>query len=79
MQQVVQDLSSQQLTGKCNKIQDIKALRDKSILITNLQEHIPIFNQIRHIHTIGNKLVILPTNPPTPYDIGGIVKSPFIS
>ena len=43
----------------------------------NIQENRSIFNQIRHIQTIGNKLISLPANPPIPDHIGDVVKSPL--
>ena len=78
-QQVLESISSQQLTGKCNRVHIITSRRENDIIITNLQENICIFNQIRHIKAIGNKLISLPTKPPTPDNIGDVVNSPLIS
>ena len=69
----MEDISSQQLTSKCNRDQVIPARRDKNILRTNLQLNRSIFNQIWNIQVIGNKLVILPTKPPKTDPIGGVV------
>ena len=44
----------------------------------NLQENKPIFNQIRKIQEIGNKLTSLPTKHPTPDHIEDVVKSTII-
>ena len=67
--QVQEAISSQQLTGKLNRLHSITARRDKYIIRTNIQENICIFNQIRHIQAIGEKLVSIPTEPPTPNHI----------
>ena len=34
---------------------------------------------MRHIQKFCNKIISLTTKPPTPYHIGDVVKSPFIS
>ena len=70
-------VSIQKLMGKCNKIHVITVRRDKSMLITNLQENRSIFNQISHIQAVGNKLISLRTNPPTLDHIGDVVKILF--
>ena len=60
VQQVLESMSSQQLTLKWNKVHVITSLRDKDIVRTNLQENICIFNKIRHIQEIEkNQLVLL--------------------
>ena len=43
----------------------------------NNQEKRSIFNQIRHIKKIFNKIISLPTKSRTPYNIGDVVKSPI--
>ena len=58
--------SSQQITGIFNKVHVVTDCRDKNIIRTNLQENRCIFNQIIHIQEIGNKVISLPTKPPTP-------------
>ena len=60
--QFMEDISSQHLTGKYNRIQFITDLRDKKIVRTNIQENISIFNKIRPIQSIENKLILLPKN-----------------
>ena len=67
-------ISSQQLIGRCNSINIIKTYRDNNTLRKNLQENIPMFNKIRHIQEIRNKMISITTNPPTPDKIGAIVK-----
>ena len=62
---------------KCNRVHLIKACRDEEIIRTNLQENRCIFNQIRHIKAIGNKLISLPKKPPTLDNIIDVVKSPL--
>ena len=57
----------------------ITAHIDKDIIGTNLQKNTCIFNQIRHIQAIGNKLFSLPKKSPTPYHILDLVKTPLIS
>ena len=69
------DISSQQLTVKCNMINVIIACRDNNILHKTIQEKRYIFNQIRHIQAIWNKLINLPGKTPTPDHIGDVVKS----
>ena len=78
-QKCVEAISSQQLTGTCNRLNVIKACRDKDIIMTNLQENRRIFNKIRHITAIGNKLISLPTKPPIQDHIGYVFKIPLIS
>ena len=77
VQQVIEVISSQQLTGKFNMIHVITSRRDKEIIRTNIQEKRCIFNQIRHIQDIGKTLISLPTKPPTPDYIGDLFKSPL--
>ena len=72
-----ESISSQQLTGKCNKLHVITARRDKNVVRTNLQENRCIFNQIGHIQAIGEKMISLSKKPATPYHIGYSVKSPI--
>ena len=55
----------------------IIACRDNNILQKTIQEKRSIFNQIRHIQAIWNKLINLPGKTPTPDHIGDIVKSPI--
>ena len=74
-QQVLEAISGQQLTGKFNRIYAITSHRDKYIIGTNLQENKYIFNKIRHIQAIGNKLISLSKKYPTPDHIMGIFKS----
>ena len=70
-------ISIQKLTVKCNRLHEITACRDKDIIRTNLQQNRYIFNQIRHIKAIWNKLISLPTTPATPDHIGDVVKIPL--
>ena len=51
--QVMKDISSKNLTGKCNSIQSITALRDTNIVRTIIQENISILNKIRNVQAIG--------------------------
>ena len=74
--QFLEALSGQQLTRKCNRYQFVAAHRNNTIVRTNLQGNISIFNQISHIQAIGNKIISLPTKPLTPYNIGDVVKYP---
>ena len=78
-QQVLEAISNNQLTGKFNKVHAITACRDKNIIRTHIQENICIFNQIRHIQDIGNKLISHPTKTLTPGHIGDVVKIPIRS
>ena len=64
---------------KRNRVHVTTTSRDKDIIRTNIQENICIFNQIRHIQAIGNKLISLFTKPPTPVNIVDVVKTPLIS
>ena len=57
----------------------ITAYIDNDIIINNLWENRCIFNKIRHIQAIENKLISLNTKPPTPDHIGDLYKSPIIS
>ena len=77
LQQVVESISSQKLTRKCNNVHVITSCRDKNTPRTNLQENRSIFNQIRHIQEIGETLISLPTKPSTPYHIGYVVNIPL--
>ena len=77
VQQVLETISGQKLTGKFKILNVIPALIDKDIIRTNIQENRCIFNQIIHIQAIGNKLTSLHTKPSTPDHIGDIVKSPL--
>ena len=72
VQKFVEYVSGQQRTVRCNKIRVITSHRDKIILITNLQETVFVFDHIRHIKSIGNNLISLPTNPPTLDHIGDV-------
>ena len=72
-QQFIKSIPSQKLTGKCNRVHVITTRRDKDITGTNIQEKRCILNQIRHVHTIVNKLIGLPTKTPTPDHIGDVV------
>ena len=76
-QQVLEAISSKQLTGKLNRINAITARREKNLVRTNIQENRSILNQIRHIYTIGNKLISITTKPPTPDHIGNVIKTPL--
>ena len=78
-QQVLKAISNQQLTGKLNRLHGITAHRNKDIVRTNLRGNIFTIDKIIHIKTIGNKLIILPTKPPTRYHIGYVVNTPLIS
>ena len=60
MQKLTEAVSSQQLTSKYNKDHAIIDSRDKSISGTNLQVNRSILNNIRHIQSIGNKIISLP-------------------
>ena len=77
LQNFVTDVSSQQHTGKYNKSCVIISYRNKSIFRANPQENSSILTQIRHVQAIGNKIISLPKNPPTPYHIGNILKIPL--
>ena len=66
-------ISSQQITVKCKSFHVIVSHRYNNIVRTNHQRKISILNQNRHIQVIGNKLIILPTKPPTPYHIEDVV------
>ena len=77
VQQIVEAISSQQLTRKCNKFRVIPSCRDKNISITNIQENRSIFNQIRQIQEIGEKLISLPTKPSAPDHIGDVFNIPL--
>ena len=79
VQQFMEAISSQQITVKCNNIHVVTALRDNIIVRTDLQLNRSIFDQLRHIQGIGNKLISLHTKLPTPYNIGDVVNSPLIS
>ena len=75
----MEDISSQNLIGKYNRIQVIASCWDKNILRTNIQSNISVFNQIRNIQSIGNKISSISTKPLTPDNIGDLVKSPVRS
>ena len=68
---------SQQHIGRCNMTQLTTYLIDKNILRTNAQEKISIFNKIRHIKEVGNKLISLPKKPQTPDHIGDLINNPL--
>ena len=53
---------SQQLIGKCNRIHVITARRDKNTVCNFFQKNLSIFNKIRHIIVIWNKLIIITEN-----------------
>ena len=74
VKEAMEAVPSQQLTGKCNKIHVIKSLRDRSILRKNFQRNRSIFNHIRHIQSMGNTVIILPTKPTTQDHIGNAKK-----
>ena len=76
-QQILEAIPGQQLTVKLNMVHTTAYLRDKNIVRTNIQENRSIFNQIRHIQAIRNKLTTLPTKPPVPDHISDVHKSPF--
>ena len=57
LQQVMEAISSQQLGGKCNKIQVITARRYRNTVRVNIQENRYIFNQIRHIQEISKNIL----------------------
>ena len=78
-QKVLEVISSQKLTGKCNRVNVITTHRDKDIIRTNLQENRCIFNPIRHIQAIGKNIISLPTKPPTPDHIVYVVNIPLVS
>ena len=78
VQQVLESISGQQLTGKCNKVHVITNRRDKDIVGTNLQENIFMFNKIRNTQEIQNNLISLPKRTPAPDHIGYLIKSPLI-
>ena len=77
VQQVTEDISSQKLTVKYNRIHFIPSHRDKNIVRHNLQENISILNKIRHIQAIGNKIIFITEKPTTPDHIGGVIKTPL--
>ena len=78
-QQVLEAISSQQLTGKYNKVHGITARRDKETIRTNIQENRCIFNEIRNIQAIGTNIIILPIKHPAPDHIVDMVKIPLRS
>ena len=67
-------ISSQQLTGKCNRTHIITANREKRFLQKYIQETRSILNQIIKIQSKGNGLVSLPTKSSIPHHIGNVVK-----
>ena len=75
----MESISSQQLTGKYNKVQVITPHIESNIIRTNLQENRSTFNQIRQIQAIGNKLISLNTKSPTTDHIGDGVNIPLRS
>ena len=75
----MEDISGQHLTVKCNKVHFITARRDKNIVRNNIQENRPIFNQIRYIQEIGNKIISLLKKSSTPDHIGDVINSPLRS
>ena len=75
----MESISSQNIIGKFNSIKVITAHRDKNFVRTTIQENIYIFNKIRHIQALGEKIISLPMKPPSPDHIGFIVKSPLRS
>ena len=77
--QVTEVISSQHITYIYNRINVIKAHRDKNILRTNLQGKISLFNEIKLILAIRTKLISLPPNPTTLYHMDDAVKSTLIS
>ena len=64
-----------QIKGKFNNVHVITAYRDKSIIITNIQENRLILNHIKHTKTIVYRMISLSTKPLTPDHIGDFVKS----
>ena len=79
VQHVLETISSQQLTGECNRLHIIVDCRDKNILRKNLQENRSTFNKIRNMQSIVNKLITLPTKPTTTDRIGDIIQIPLQS
>ena len=71
----MEDVSGQQLLVNIYKVHLITVRRDKGKPERNLQGNRSIFNQIKHIRAINNKLISLPTKPPTPYHTGDVVRS----
>ena len=55
-------ISIQKVTEKFNRVHAIIDRIDKDIIRTNLQENKCIFNKIRHIRVISNKIFSLYTN-----------------
>ena len=58
--EALEAILSKQLIEKFNRVHIITACRDKYIIRTNIQENICVFNKIRHIQAVGNKLISLP-------------------
>ena len=57
VKKVLEDISSQQITGKFNRVHVNTPHIYKNIFRTNLQKNRYIFNQIRHIQVIENKII----------------------
>ena len=75
MQQAMEYVSSQLLTGQCNKVHIITYHIDKGIYKKTKNKR-SIFNQIRHIKETGNKMISLSIELPPVNKIGDIVKNP---
>ena len=67
-------ISSQNLTGKYNRIKFITEHREEKFSRTNIWENRSIFNQTIYIQEIEINKISLPTKLPTPYHIGDVVK-----
>ena len=52
---VMETISSQHITGRCNRIHVIASCRDDNILRNKLKYNRSIFNQMIHIQEIGVK------------------------
>ena len=75
----MQDISCQQLTGKLNSIHITIYRVYVHIFRKHIQDNRYIFNQIRHVQSIGNKLIGIPTKYTTSENIGDVFSSHLTS
>ena len=61
-------------TGKCNNITSSHPTEKRTSWKKSPRKKY-IFNKLRHIQEIGNKLIIIPTRHTTPDHIGDVVNS----
>ena len=73
-QQVLEAISSQKPTGKCNRFNVITSCRDKNIAIKIFRK-IYIYIQLNQkSQVIGNKIISIPSKHTTIYNIGDVYK-----